>query len=510
MGVAPLWATRLHKGRQLSADSAYVAAISLAAVSVLCLIVVGVYGASLGLAADSDSRVIVVAAERILSGEYVPSRSYGFPLYEGLVAAAFAAGLGVFYLNLISLLAALTAVAFAAILARRLGANRIGVSAVVCAVALHPLVLTNSSALMETSLSLAFSLGFCILALNAFRSPRHGRFNGIGAVAAGVALVLIRPDSVILVASVCAALIVIGRRSGDNSQERKGAVLLGAVAGLSALIFYLINGGLSFLSADVLQLEPIARRWLRAGLGIGNALQPVGTFVLVMFGVRLLQKGEATPTGSQLPSFRRAFGLVLAIAVPLYLIRFAALPDELEYILVPLVLVFIWVLSAAESADVVKLVFLASIAQNIMAVSVFERTWPEGLTIRPAVSIAGVWQDFRLRRDLLTINSDDFRRWLAAQAGLDARTVRFQTYGPGFVSDTCELVISNSSLYQIDNPRLAAWPRYQSESYARIVACDASIFPQGGWKVLQPPPINPVRGFYQKGEKLHCETVIIH
>ncbi|MCK4824611.1 hypothetical protein KA005_53155, partial [bacterium] len=53
------------------------------AISIVLFILVGVKGLSLGLAQDGDSYLVFRNVDRIVvGGEYIRSRTFGFPLYE--------------------------------------------------------------------------------------------------------------------------------------------------------------------------------------------------------------------------------------------------------------------------------------------------------------------------------------------------------------------------------------------------------------------------------------------
>ncbi|SFB47983.1 hypothetical protein SAMN03159496_04098 [Rhizobium sp. NFR07] len=490
-----------------SQDGVGVGSSVAAAVAVGALCAAGIYGAFLGLAADSDSRSLVEAAQNILAGRYIPSRSFGNPLYEGLVAGTLATGAGLVAVNLLSLMGSLIAVGAAAVLARMIGATPIGVSAVIVAVALHPLMLTNSSALMETEASLALALAFCCLSLHAGLARDPSRSALVATAVIGVALVLTRIDAAILVVSMGTALAYHGWRTGSLRLLVMQLALLVLIGVVSISIYSVLNGGLSFLSADVLQTEPWGRRLVRAVLGVGNALQLVGIFAVLIFLMDLYGKTSAVPIGVRRTNIvRDVFGHALLFAIVLFAVRFALLPDELEYLLIPLVLGLVWLMSAVNSHLVVGIILALSIMQNVASIFLFDRSPSGELVFRPALAAGGLWQDMSLRRNVLTIESEGFRRWLAAEAGLPDQIVELQTHGPGFISKSGALVISRLNLYQIDNPRLMQ-PRYRSAFYDQIRACDRELFPGTGWRVLQRPAVERASQAYLSGDHLTCELV---
>ena len=61
------------------------------------------------------------------------------------------------------------------------------------------------------------------------------------------------------------------------------------------------------------------------------------------------------------------------------------------------------------------------------------------------------------------------------------------TWGPGILSTSGDLIIGETEVYRLDNPRQP--PAYRRELYHQIFICNKSVF-HGipGWRFMQPPP----------------------
>ena len=119
------------------------------------MLLVAVMGVGLGLAQDRDSAAILDRFPEILKFHYVPSRSWGNPLYEILAAYLDAVG-GLVLVNLASAFFTLAnALALYSII--RPDQNVRSLLAFAACV-LNPLVLSNSSALMEFALYVALAM----------------------------------------------------------------------------------------------------------------------------------------------------------------------------------------------------------------------------------------------------------------------------------------------------------------------------------------------------------------
>lgn len=470
--------------------------------SLLVLVVVGLWGVRLGFAEDSDSSSILRAAECIAGGSYQPSRTTGFPLYEGLVALLVQAGADLAMLNATSLLFMVASAVWSVGLARRIGAGRDAALFAGSLVALHPLVLINASALMETALSLVLALAFVDASLGSLEHPRSFHRRALSILLA-LLLVLTRLDAVALVLSVCAATTLTHAKAGDRRHAVISVVDSALVGVLALLVYSGLHGGTDFLSPTILGIEPFARRLLRAGLGAGNAL---GAAMIVAVILALLGRPSAQPMPAP-DRARSAFRAALALGCLLYAVRYAALPDELEYLIIPMVLVGVFAMAQVRSRLALGLLLGLSVAQNLATMSVFQRADPASDRLRLALGLAAgpVAQDFAVRENALLLADARFLAWVAEEAGLGRERLTPRPYGIGLVSTGGKLLLSRSSLYKLDNSRFSD-PERRS-AYRTIVVCDEVLRPNRGFRVLQAPDRPLATEIWTRGGRLACREL---
>lgn len=458
-------------------------------------------GLSLGYAHDLDSYGVHLAGQAIQQGEYVRSRTSGFPLYEAVVAFGDAVG-GIVFINLLSLGFVLGSVLYAHRLAHSLGASGLGASTAALAVAIHPLMLTNASAMMETALALLLALGFTDAALK----QRHTR-TAVLLVLLGVALVCTRIDASLWIAAVLGAQILQSFVRRDWRAVLGGVALGVAIAGAAFAIYVLINGGVAFLSKDFLLYDPFWRRAVRAVLGVGLALNVLG---LAMLGGLVIAAYRSCRQEVAVSSQRITILLALCLAALLFGLRFLALPDELEYLIIPVAFVLILGASAFETKRWYVVVAILGLMTNAMTISLFQRSdgTNERLSVQLSVNAGPVVQDYRFRRNNQILNEPAFIAWLARQAGLGrTKLERLPLAYPGFVTPDGVLVLSRHDLYRFDNPRFPA-PAMSSASYSSTIVCDDPITPPvPWWRVWQAPPVRLASETFRAGETLHCELL---
>jgi hypothetical protein len=464
------------------------------------LLVAGIYGTGLGLAADTDSPSIQEAARSIANGTYARSRTTGFPLYEGLVALMTLAGAGLVAINAFSLLMAGIAVALAVSLARAIGADRFGAAAAGIAVALHPLVLTNASAMMETATVIALALAFWRCSLAAAGQGRAGMMDA-ACIVLGIAMVLTRIDTAIVAIGMSAALALRALRAHGPAAAARWILMLAAIGIASLATYLLLNGGLGFLSSDFLRDQSLKGRLLFAVLGLANTLQPVGLAALLLF---ILARRRSPPATPHLDDARRLFRTALIVTGLLYGLRFAVLPDELEYIVIPVLLFIIYATAHLRAPAALLVILAVSVVQNLVTLG-YARPAPGAgmLAVRPRLAPGPVLQDFDLRANMQLLTDPSFARWLAAQAGMPGVPLSLPRYGLGLTSPGRDLVIGRPTLYRLDNPRLTG-DRFRRTSYGRVVVCDEALLLDRGWRVFQYNTPPRATRAYLSGQRLHC------
>lgn len=472
----------------------------LAGLALLLVLVAGLGGIGLGLSEDTDSPAILAVLEPILNLDYQRSRNYGVPLYEISSALIYGMG-GLVAVNLASLAYTLLGLA----LLWRVLEPACGAAACLAflAIALNPLTLVNASVLMETAqLFLAFS--FTLLC--ACRLVERSRGSDLVGVAVGSALlVLIRPDAVLFVFALAAALMVEFRSRPALALR----VFLGfALAGLAVLAAYVgLNGGLDFLDKVVLRYESWPRRVLRAVLSVVNFYGVIGSLVLALLGWRLLVAGWRAPNLMRWLLGWSFLDRLLALAVLFHLPRFMVLPDELEYILLPLCLSFVVLARHVRPWPWLLLVVASTVLNSIVHLAWFERPEDEDhLVLSPSLQPGALFQDWRNRRFNLAIETPEFQDFILRSAlGEAGRGLELEVplWFPGFVTSDRTAIIGRESLYRFDVPGHPS-RRFMTASYKGFIVCDEPLFLQRGWRLMQPPTPNSALERFESGEVLHC------
>jgi len=390
------------------------ARVVVVAVTSLAVVAWGVVGLRTGVTLDSDSLLLESTFAGVGRGDYAPSRTSGFPLYEFAGAAVWAVG-GRAGVQVMAL--ALTIIGLLLLLRpTRALRSWLGLVCWVC-LALCPSVLTNASAVMETPLLLVL---LAALAWVLSHSPPGDRWVAPTVALCSAALVATRPDAVLVVASTLVAVV-----AADVSGRRRLALALGggAMVGLAAVV--LVTSRSPFLS-DYLLSEPLARRLARGAVGASTALGPVGavgvTVLVVALLVVLVRDGVARQPGSAAPLDVPAFcALWLLATAALYGARYLMLPDEVEYLL-PLMVVLAVAVPGLASGTLRALgvVTLAGLGTtSVVTVALTERTDPWQLTPQPRVSLqpGGALQDLRAREAEAVRESAGYRTFRAGSLG---------------------------------------------------------------------------------------------
>jgi len=446
-------------------------------VIVACLVLfcaLGIYGCFLGYGTDRDSVRVIESAPGILAGHYQRSRSYGFPLHELAAALLFALG-GIWAVNFGALLAALAGIAAAL---RVAGQRGVPVAAALCAC---PVVLVNSSVAVDFAWSFAAGMALLLAACR-----RRAAWFG----AAVLAACALRPDNVLFVGAVC--LAAMGR------DWRFGARLcwVAALACVMAGTVYLMLNGAGVFGSGVTTTRPWLARLARAGVFAAGAFGPGG--VLLAWCLPWRQARAAA-----LPVLAAMFCLVI------YVPRFVALPDQLDYLILPVGTTVLAGLMVAPARLVWPAVTLVALPA-VVSFSVFARGADGALGLSPAIQAGAVAQDFSARRFNAALDAEAMRRFVgaalpvAAAAGLHA-----DTFMPGYTNAHHDLILGAWHLYAVlptgtDLARLATVPR---RFYADVYACDAPLGAGIGWRGLEAPESTEVLDRAVSGGRLLCWCV---
>jgi len=303
---------------------------------------------SQGLGTDFDAwRGTYWGAHFWSTGEYVPSRLPGNPLYDVLAGGAYLAG-GFAGANLISLISYFACVAFFA----KLAANRPNGSITTVSFACLPLLLVNSASAMDYVPSLA-----CVLA--SYALSLRSSWWGAGLLL-GCAMAM-RLSHVVFMLPIG---LVAWRQAGSIALLR----LLGSSLLLAAALYspvWLRHG------ADMLAIPPsvldVRAYLLRLGYNLLNVFGPIATFVLVAQAPQIWNGWKRIRADDALAMPRRAEALAVLASGALF-VRHA---DESAYLLAatPFLLLAVgpaltragslWILGALVSFAVVNPLTLA-------------------------------------------------------------------------------------------------------------------------------------------------------
>lgn len=441
----------------------------------------GLATARLGFAANPDSPQIWRAAGAILAGSYQPSRTAGFPAYEAFVALL--RGLGADVVTVAVATVALGVLALAlALRCAPTPAARLGVAILFCA---SPVIVTNASSLMEANLTMLAVAAFLWLHLRLSDLPGDPgwRLSAL-AVLAGWAVVLSRIDAAIVVTASLGALLLLRRRPAYLA-------ILAVTAAASFLTYWLLRGDLGFLGTFPDARDPLGRSILKAGTGAAALLWTSGATAVA---VLILNRRRLAPETA----------LFLVLAAALYAVRFAILPDEMEYLL-PLHLVAIVLAARTIDRRQLRWAAPAAIAGLLAAPLLFDK--PSATTddyrLAPALGEPGVVADLRRRVEMNTEQRDDYWRWLEARAGAPLR--RSSQNGYLVSTDGRVLVVFRDAAHIFASPR---WRHLRPlAAYDRVVLCALPRRQPYGWRQLRHPFPATAAGEFAAGRDMRCDTL---
>ena len=448
---------------------------------------VSLVGVRLGFGSHGDSRAIFEkSVPAILHGHYAPSRSLGNPLYEAIASVLYPLG-GLTLVNIYSLLLSLASIA---IFLRQLKAQGSPAIWAVAGFVFNPIFLIEATSPTEWAQATFFFVAAIALAHGWLGARRNWQL-ALYAVTIG-ALVLTRPDFWPACLALFAAVLW-----QLKLQKRASLLFVGsnAVAALAVmLVFTAINGGLSSLrrTQEMLGEATLLRRLFVSIFGFVNLFGVAGLVALVA-GIFILVRQTIGSHGIDTTLTEKLFLLIW----PLFVIRFAAQPDKLEYIL-PLIPASLLALSAPRQPRLVTaIVALSLIANSLLPISLFERpTASDQLQFAPRLNRGALFQDWDQRRAIQRALDPDFLNRLSAivyagDGGRSPSPLHWKNFDPGLTSNEGDLVISQDQLYKLDNARFRKDSTLARGNYRRIFVCNQTIVPSPantGWRVLQPPP----------------------
>lgn len=451
---------------------------TLIVIALLVWATVGVYSATLGLALDEDSATIVVAAEEM--GEqrhYVRSRTVGFPFYE-IPVGFFIRQAGVLGGNIYSMVFACAAL----VILWRLTEGVALRGVVFASVVISPLVLLNTSVVMETMQGLCMGLASVLFAS---RYVDQGKYRDLvlSSIFAYIA-VLTRFDYAFLAAATFFAIFL--------SRGKKAAVPLVTAFGIAAVAaiatYLLLNEGLEHLSRSMLLHDPIPRRIIRAVVGYITLVTPLGCLVLAW---TVLRRTKDFVSAVQSPGSWGFHRSLFVFALVFYSVRFATLPDEFEYIM-PLFVLFLPFMGRVGMRRWELFTLCASVVlSGLIAVSFFLKEPGGQLKVSPAISRGAVFQGLELRqvnkiasspKSIEHVRSEMAR--IAAKEGCVTYCTTFEAIIEG-KRGLDAVFVRPSDLYRMDNPRYPHYPH--RADFGKTIVLKLERVPDSlPWQLSQP------------------------
>jgi hypothetical protein len=449
----------------------------------MAFVAVSLIGVRLGFGSHGDSRAIFEkSVPAILHGHYFPSRSLGVPLYEAVASVLYPLG-GLTLVNIYSLLLSLASIA---IFLRQLKAQGSPAIWAVAGFVFNPIFLIQATSPTEWAQATFFFVAAIALAQGWLGARRNWQL-ALYAVTIG-ALVLTRPDFWPACLALFAAVLWQLKLQKHASLLFVGSNAVGALAVI--LVFTAINGGLSPLSRtqEMLGEATLLRRLFVSIFGFVNLFGVAGLVALAA-GTFILVRQTIGSHGIDTTLTEKLFLLIW----PLFIIRFVAQPDKLEYIL-PLIPASLLALSAPRQPRLVPaIVALSLIANSLLSISLFHKSIAsDQLQFAPQLNQGALFQDWAQRRAIQRALDPDFLNRLSAivYAGRSPSPLRWKNFDPGLTSNEGDLVISQDQLYKLGNARFRKDSTLARGNYHRIFVCNQAIVPSTtGWRVLQPPPI---------------------
>jgi hypothetical protein len=372
---------------------------------------------------------------------------------------------------------------------------------------LNPIVLTNASSMMETSLYMALFAWSTVYLFAA--SGRDLDFGDLVASQLLAALmVLTRPDSALSAVAAVLSLLL----DSELRNRRLRVLVISGICGLTSLAIYLVlnhDGG--FLSREILLYNPISRRLVQAGMGIANILGLLGVVVLaaLLFRVLLTRRADAVLTPS-LSRSARLLSRLLCLNILFVLPRYLMLPDQLDYLAIVVSLFWIFAAGRIRSKVVAGLVSASAALNSFLHVSLLERGG-NGLVPDLSLNIGALFQDWRIREFRILRASPAFREYVTRNIypeDPNRPVLEEIPFYPGLITQgrhPPDLVMDRKSAYVLDNPRFPVW-YYERKNFGAVYLCTEELFARRGWPLFQPPMSFAAVNAFRNDQPLHCDV----
>jgi len=194
----------------------------------------------------------------------------------------------------------------------------------------------------------------------------------------------------------------------------------------------------------------------------------------------------------------------LMVAAALYAVRFAILPDELEY-LSPFYFVMIVLAGCTMNWRQLRWATPVAAVGMLAAPLLFEKPsdMADGYRVAPALGPPGIMLDLQRRAEMNAEQQEDYWHWLEQQAGTPLR--RSSQNGYLRSPDGRVLVVFREAAHIPVSPR---WQHHRPLSaYDRVVLCATARRQPYGWRQLRRPfPATAVSEF-TAGRPMRCESL---
>ncbi|MCB1480810.1 MAG: hypothetical protein KDJ55_02330 [Rhodobiaceae bacterium] len=447
-----------------------------AILSVAVFVALGIGGAGHGYAPDGDSVRLFDTARIILDADYKPSRSSGYPAFEAMIALVVWLGGGV---RAVSIVVMAMWLATAAILTSLALPDRRWAAPVV--LLLTPVVLVNSSWPMETGQAALLTVLYMAGHLNA-----GGRLRFAAMAITGTLLVLTRIDA-------CFAIVALGLAGLISERDWQHFACVAVIGVVTFAIYALLNDGLSFLGPFNTPHESVLRHFAKAAIISYLML----AFIGFAAGIAVLNRWNELEGQT-----RWALGL-LAL---LWGARLVILPEELEYLIIPYVMLLVWYVRLPSTLSATRLLAIA-IVSNLFAPVLFERPdrTQDQYRLTFALGAPPVVQDFHGRKAYNEVLQSGTTEYIRAQSGMDIVPSPFHDWM--FTPQRDGIVIFADALYAFRSQRSQSLPRADLSQYSRIVLCDGLRLPTRGWRWMQRHELPHVLEAKRTGKSLNCHDV---
>ncbi len=435
---------------------------ALMACALLPLVLASVTSWGLGVGLDQDGGEILRVIPDLRAGSYTPSRTSGFPLYEYLAAAV----VNVSVLQTLSVLFTAATLVLLAVLVHPT-TSWIGLLGWATYALLPGTVASATSVIEIPLLALLITLLWWLLLCSKARW-------GLTVVSALV--VLTRPDAALVVLSTT-LVWTIWRR-----ERQAGRFMIsGAAIGITAIL--ILNRG---IPNGELLTEALIRSMARAAVSLSTLTNVVGLLGLIGLALGLSIAAIGRGPDRDRTFYSRWLLAVLAVVA----VRFAVLPDELDYLLGAIITLVVLAPRVAGTRLVtvsLSVLFIGMASTSVVTVSLFQRTdpWDANPHFSPSVNAGGVVQDIQARR-----------------ATTIRKTPEYQAY---FGQGSQTLVLPRDTWYQIFSPRFAA----SYGQYQVLLGCTGltSRSEPPGWRLSQPAGVYEDVQIYLDGQEPQCEVV---